>query len=329
MKYILAIETSCDDTSIAIMKDFHVLSVKTHSQIEEHVKFGGVIPELASRYHSKDILNLINLALADAGLTYQDLDTIAVTSTPGLVNTLQVGLQVAKTLSQALEIPLYEINHIEAHIWSPFIGHEWSPSKALIVVASGGHTQLIKMDKKYEYDILGTTRDDAIGEAYDKVAKILKLGYPGGPVIDKIFQETKAEEYLFKTPKLEKYDMSFSGLKSKVLQASKDKQIDTNLIASSFQYAAMNQLLDKIKLAIANDHKIKHIVVGGGVSANTYLRDELKKLEGVEVHVPKLIYTGDNAAMIGYLCYMKHKAKKLKPAKLDIDAKPRSDINGK
>ena len=203
------------------------------------------------------------------------------------------------------------------------------PNKALVVVASGGHTQIIKMDKRFEYDILGTTRDDAIGEAYDKVAKILKLGYPGGPVIDKIYQDLKVDEYLFKAPKLENYDMSFSGLKSKVLQASKDKQNEPKLIAASFQHAAMNQLLDKIKLAIENDPKVKHIIIGGGVSANTYLRDELKNLKDVEVHMPKLIYTGDNAAMIGYLCYMKHKAKKLKKAKLDIDARPRSDINGK
>ena len=329
MKTILAIETSCDDTSIAVVRGHNVLTLKTHSQIEEHKKFGGVIPELASRYHANDIHDLIEKAMNDTGLDFSDLDGIAVTTSPGLINTLQVGLQVAKTLSQELNIPFYSINHIEAHAFSPFIGKDILPKKAIVVIASGGHTQIFKMDTLFKYKLLGETKDDAIGEAFDKVAKILDLGYPGGPVIDKIHSSHPLSEYKFDTPNLKGYDMSYSGLKSKVLNEKKKTLRDDETLAAAFQGAAVDQLVNKIKLAIKDNPEIENIIVGGGVSANSYFRNELKKIENVNVHLPKSIYTGDNAAMIGYLCNIKLERKKIEPAKIDMDAKPRGGINGK
>jgi len=213
---ILAIETSCDDTSIAIVEDFNVIALKTNSQIEDHSKNGGVIPELASRLHSENIFNLINITLAEANKTIHDITQIAVTQGPGLVNALQVGVTVAKTLSATLKIPVYGINHIEAHIMSPFIGMKFKevPKAAVIAVASGGHTLIGKLNTR-GIEIVGSTKDDAIGEAYDKVSKILKLGYPGGPVIDELSNSFIGENDL-KAPvtDMKGFDFSYSGIKS-------------------------------------------------------------------------------------------------------------------
>ena len=218
MKYTLAIETSCDDTSISIHQDIDLISLKTFSQIKDHQKFGGVIPEVASRLHSKYIFLVLDEVIADAGITLQDIDRIAVTGGPGMVNTLQVGITIAKTLSMLLKVPLYDIDHIEAHAYSPFIGEsiETIPNKAIILIASGGHTELI-LKNKWDLKVLGSTKDDSIGEAYDKVAKTFGMNYPGGQALDEIASETNEFEVEAPVTKLKNYDFSYSGLKSFVI----------------------------------------------------------------------------------------------------------------
>ncbi len=322
-KYTLAIETSCDDTSISILQGIEVISLKTFSQIKEHEKFGGVIPEVASRLHSKYIFKIIESAIEDSGITLQDIDRIAVTGGPGLVNTLQVGIVVAKTLSVALDIPLYDVNHIEAHAYSPFIGEEQKriPKKAIVLIASGGHTELLLKDG-WNYTKLGATKDDSIGEAFDKVSKTLNLGYPGGAIIDNIVSTTKERSIACPVSNLDGYDFSYSGLKSSVLNKSKDKKNHPHGLVKGFQTAAIRQITNKVKKAM-DEFKINNIIVGGGVSANSLLRSELNKLENTDVFIPKLMYTGDNAAMIGYLAVIKINAKKMAPSSLSMDAEPR------
>lgn len=323
MKYILAIETSCDDTSISILEGIEVISLKTFSQIKDHAKFGGVIPEVASRLHSEMIFKIIEEAIEDSGITINDLDAIAVTGGPGLVNTLQVGITVAKSLSLSLKIPLYDINHIEAHAYSPFIGKEPStiPNRAIVLIASGGHTEILIKDK-WKYERIGTTRDDSIGEAYDKVSKTLGFGYPGGPVLDSIASKLKKDGVSCPVTNLDGYDLSYSGLKSNILLKSKEKSIDTHELVKGFQTAAVTQLVNKIKKAV-KEYNINEIIVGGGVSANSFLRSELEKIENTKVFLPKLKYTGDNAAMIGYLAAIKIEFNKIKPSTLKLDAEPK------
>ncbi len=322
-KYTLAIETSCDDTSISILEGIETISIKTFSQLKEHQEFGGVIPEVASRLHSKYIFKLIESAIIDSGITLNDIDRIAVTGGPGLVNTLQVGITVAKTLSLSLGIPIYDINHIEAHAYSPFIGMKSNkiPQKAIVLIASGGHSELLLKDG-WEYKLLGKTRDDSIGEAYDKVSKLLKLGYPGGAILDRIATTTSEEEIECPVSRLEGYDLSYSGLKSSIANKIKDKKISIEGLVKGFQNAAVKQLVLKVQKAI-EEFGVDSVIVGGGVSANSLLREELKKIQNTNIYLPKLMYTGDNAAMIGYLCAIKSEAGKLKESKLDFDAEPR------
>ncbi len=322
-KYTLAIETSCDDTSISILEGIEAISIKTFSQLKEHQKFGGVIPEVASRLHSKYIFKLIESAIIDSGITLNDIDRIAVTGGPGLVNTLQVGITVAKTLSLSLGIPIYDINHIEAHAYSPFIGVKANkiPEKAVVLIASGGHSEILLKDG-WKYKLLGKTRDDSIGEAYDKVSKLLKLGYPGGAILDGIASTTTSDEVECPVSRLEGYDLSYSGLKSSVANKIKNKGVNVEGLVKGFQKAAIKQLVLKVEKAL-EEYKLDSVIVGGGVSANSLLRSELKKIPDVNVYLPKLMYTGDNAAMIGYLCVIKSEANKLKESKLDFDAEPR------
>ncbi len=321
-KYTLAIETSCDDTSISILEGIEVISLKTFSQIKEHKKFGGVIPEVASRLHSKYIFNIIKEAVNDSGITLNEIDRIAVTGGPGLVNTLQVGITVAKTLSISLGIPLYDINHIEAHLYSPFIGLEYKriPEKAIVLIASGGHTELLIKDG-WKYERLGATKDDSIGEAYDKVAKTLNLGYPGGAIIDNIASTSQLEEIKCPVSNLSGYDFSYSGLKSHILNQSK-KKVNVEKLVKGFQNAAVAQIINKVKKAIV-EYEIKNVIVGGGVSANSLLRSELESMTNINTYVPKMKYTGDNAAMVGYLASIKIDTNNLKPSKLDMDAESR------
>lgn len=307
---LLAIETSCDETSIAIIEDIFIISEQTHSQIANHAKFGGVIPELASRLHSKTIFELINLTLRDANCKLTDLDGIAVTIGPGLINSLQVGLTVAKSLAYSLNLPLYQVNHLTAHAYSPFIGTAKNliPREALVVIASGGHS-LLALKKGKKFEIIGQTKDDAIGEVYDKVAKMLGLPYPGGPAIDEIAQKhfNDSKVVSLPRPKVREYDLSFSGLKSAVYNLINNRQIAKEQpsqiyqeeIATAFQKAAIDHFITKIKLAL-NDFNQTKIIIGGGVTINSYFQSELKQLPNVKVFFPKNIYTGDNAAMIAY-----------------------------
>ncbi|NOQ50252.1 MAG: tRNA (adenosine(37)-N6)-threonylcarbamoyltransferase complex transferase subunit TsaD [Mycoplasmataceae bacterium] len=328
-KIILAIETSCDDTSIAILDGEDVLSLKTHSQIEEHQKFGGVIPELASRLHSKTIFAIIELTLIDANMKLTDLEAIAFTIGPGLVNTLQIGAIVAKTLSSLLKIPVYGINHLESHIYSPFIGEKFSsiPKEAIFLLVSGGNT-IIGIKNGHDLSTIGETRDDAVGEAFDKVAKILGYSYPGGPIIDAIFQTNKKTSFRAPVSNLPEFDFSYSGLKSAILKVYQEENDWTKEdLARGFQIAAITQLLNKIKLAYKK-YNLSNIFVGGGVSANSLLRFKLEENEDYRVFVPKLNYSLDNAAMIGYLLQYKLAFNLIKPLdNLGVDVKPKLKLN--
>lgn len=322
-QYTLAIETSCDDTSISILDGVETISLKTFSQIKEHEKFGGVIPEVASRLHSKYIFKIISEAVEDTGITLNEINRIAVTGGPGLINTLQVGITVAKTLSISLGVPLYDINHIEAHAYSPFINQEIKriPEKAIVLIASGGHSEIL-VKNGWKYKRIGSTKDDSIGEAYDKVAKTLKLGYPGGAIIDNIASNYEDSPIPCPCPNLEGYDLSYSGLKTHILNKSKEKKVNVKALVKGFQISAVNQIVRKIRKAM-KEFDIDNVIVGGGVSANSLLRKELKAIPGVALHLPKMMYTGDNAAMIGYLSVVKAKAGELKEAKSNMDAEPR------
>lgn len=320
---ILAIETSCDDTSIAILDNNIVISSVIYSQIKEHKKFGGVIPEIASRIHSKKIFSLIEQALFDANININEIDKIAVTAGPGLIGTLQVGLIVAKTLSLILKIPFYTINHLEGHIYSPFIGEEerFIPSKAIFLIVSGGHTIIgIKNNLKFKY--LGETRDDAIGETYDKVAKMFNLPYPGGVYIDHLLEFQEFNNF-YDVPlvNLKNYDFSYSGLKTWMFNASKKEEMKRDKLLFSFQKQAMEQLILKIEKAI-KEFKINNLIIGGGVSANSYLKKEIKKRfkNELNIYFPKKIYSTDNAAMIGYTYYLKRN--NIKESLYNEDAKP-------
>lgn len=317
-KIIMAIETSCDDTSIAILRNDIVISQITHSQIENHNKFGGVIPELAARLHSKNIFNLITESLKDCSLNLKDLDAIIVTEGPGLINTLQVGFLVAKSLAYALNIKCYKANHLIGHAYSPFINESINkiPSKAVTLIVSGGHT-IIAIKKNNNFEIIGSTRDDAIGEVYDKVARMLGFEYPGGPIIDKIAFENNNRNFLnAPVTNLEGFDFSYSGLKSWVLNHKYENKEE---LLSSFQNVAIEQLIIKIKKAIEK-YNLKYLIIGGGVSANRYLRQNIKKFNQIYSYIPKKIYAIDNAAMIGNL-FFKSK-KNIKEVKLTDDVKP-------
>lgn len=306
---ILGIETSCDDTSVAVLADGNkILSNLISSQITIHEKFGGVVPEVASRKHLESINPLIDLALKESEVSFNEIDGIAVTYGPGLVGSLLVGVACAKALSFALEKPLLPVNHILAHIYANFLLPERPQLPLLALVVSGGHTSLVLMEEHLKPQLIGQTRDDAAGEAYDKTARALKLGYPGGPIIDRLAGEGNPDKINFPRANLGKgreFDFSFSGLKSSVLnhinQAKmKNEVINVEDLSASFQAAVVEVLIDKtIK---AKDHyNIKNVVLAGGVAANSTLR--LKMKESVEknqgnFYCPPLKLCTDNAAMV-------------------------------
>lgn len=325
-KYTLAIETSCDDTSISILEGIEVISLKTFSQIKNHAKFGGVIPEVASRLHSEFIFKIIKEAFEDSGISINQIDRIAVTGGPGLVNTLQVGVTVAKTLSFILKKPLYDIDHIEAHAYSAFIGKEKEqiPKEAIVLIVSGGHTEIL-IKKDWNLEIIGKTKDDSIGEAYDKISKVLGYGYPGGQILDEIASKTNEKEIKSPVSQLKGYDFSYSGLKSSISIKSNEKKINKEGLIKGFQNAAIEQIILKIKKAI-DEFKINEVIIGGGVSANSLLREELKNIKDAKIYLPKLKYTGDNAAMIGYLAAIKIESKNINPSDLNLDADPRRTL---
>ncbi len=296
----LGIETSCDETSIGIVGEKVFTNIIMSQEV--HSKFGGVVPELASREHLNNFLPLFEKALKESGKRMEEIDLISVTVGPGLAGSLIVGLSFAKSLSLIYEKPFIGVNHIEGHIFSLFLEDEVE-LPALILVVSGGHTELLIMEEFFRYRLLGRTRDDACGEAFDKVAKLMGLPYPGGPHIDRLasLSEKRIDFPVFRT---HGYDFSYSGLKTAVKYYIREKGLkDREAIASGFQFAAIEQLMDRITRA-ANEFNIETLGIVGGVSANSYLRRRAKETEGTlfkRVLLPPLKYCIDNGAMIALL----------------------------
>lgn len=314
---ILAIESSCDDTSIAIMHQRKVLANVTANQ-QIHAEYGGVVPEFASRAHQQNIVPIIDKALKLANVEISDLDAIAFTAGPGLLGSLLVGTSFAKSLSLALNKPLIEVNHMQAHILSHLIENEESKYPDfpfLCLTVSGGHSQIVKVNSPYDFELIGETLDDAAGEAFDKAGKIMGLDYPAGPLIDKLAQEGNADAFSFAKPKVSDYNYSFSGLKTSILyflqkQVALNPQfVEENLkdLAASIQKTIIEILLEKLTKA-AKDLQINDIAIAGGVSANSGLRKALearKESHNWQVFIPEVQYCTDNGGMIGIAAYYK------------------------
>jgi N6-L-threonylcarbamoyladenine synthase len=315
--FILAIESSCDDTAAAVLQNDKVLSNVVANQLI-HSQYGGVIPELASRAHQQNIVPVIDAALQKANIKKEQLSAIAFTQGPGLMGSLLVGSSFAKSLAMALKIPLIAVNHMQGHILAHFIDEEDfdKPSFPFIALTiSGGHTQIVKVNDYFDMEIIGQTTDDAVGEAFDKSAKILGLPYPGGPLIDKYAQLGNPKAFAFTKPRIQGLDFSFSGLKTQILYFVQKKVaedpnfIDENRndICASIQQIIIDIIMDKLKLTVA-ETGINSIAIGGGVSANSGIRNTLKNAEkslGWKTFIPKFEYTTDNAAMIGIVGYHK------------------------
>lgn len=317
---ILGIESSCDDTSAAVLRDTTLLSSVIASQAV-HEKYGGVIPELASRAHQQNIVPVVDTALKEAGITPDKIDAIAFTRGPGLLGSLLVGTSFAKGLAIAHNIPMVEVNHLHGHILSHFVDmpdrklpHPEFPFLCLLV--SGGHTQIVKVDSPFEMHIVGTTIDDAAGEALDKCAKVMGLPYPGGPVIDRLAKEGDPKAFRFAKPHVDGFDYSFSGLKTSFLYTLRDavaenpdfiRQNERDLCASLL-HTVVDILADKL-IRAAKEYGIKDIAIGGGVSANSVLRSRIAaegEKRGWRTFIPELKFTTDNAAMIAVAGYFKY-----------------------
>ena len=308
----LAIESSCDETSASILKNGRdVLSNIISTQIETHKKFGGVVPEVASRKHIENIDEVVQEALDTANMGFKDIDHIAVTYGPGMAGALLVGLSHAKALAYTLDIPLVGVNHIEGHVSANYIAHKDLKPPFITLIVSGGHTHLVEVKDYGVYEILGRTRDDASGEAFDKIARAMGLGYPGGPIIDKLAKLGNKHSIEFPRANMdEEYDFSFSGLKSAVLnylnaKKMKNEEIIVEDVAASFQEAVVEVLSTKaVKAAIDKNYKI--IALAGGVACNSALREKITKMakeHGIEVKYPPAVLCTDNAAMIGCAGY--------------------------
>ena len=331
--YILAIESSCDDTSASVICNTKVLSNVTANQ-EVHAKYGGVVPELASRAHQQNIVPVVQQALKQANITREKLSAIAFTKGPGLMGSLLVGTSFAKSLALALDIPLLAINHMQAHILAHFIEDSATkqPSFPFVCLTiSGGHTQIVKVKDYFNMEVLGETIDDAVGEAYDKSAKILGLTYPGGPLIDKYAQLGNPKAYSFTKPKVGDLEFSFSGLKTGILYfIQKQERINPNFIkenlndiCASIQYTIVEILMDKLKNTVKQTG-IKQIAIAGGVSANSEIRKRLilaEKHFGWTTFIPKFEYTTDNAAMIGISGYFKYMNKSFSDSSITAKAR--------
>lgn len=315
--YILAIESSCDDTSAAVLKNDHVLSNVIAGQAV-HSEYGGVVPELASRAHQQNIVPVVDAALKKAGVNKSELNAIAFTKGPGLMGSLLVGTSFAKSLAMGLNIPLIAVNHMQAHILAHFIdeeGYDKPNFPFLALTISGGHTQIVKVNSHFDMEVIGETSDDAIGEAFDKSAKILGLPYPGGPYIDKYAKLGNPKAFPFTKPKMPGLSFSFSGLKTAILyfveQNTKQNPhfIEENLndICASIQFTIMEIIMDKLKKAV-KETGINQVAIGGGVSANSGIRSMMQEAQGKygwKTYIPKFEYTTDNAAMIGIVGYYK------------------------
>ena len=309
---ILGVETSCDETAAAVVVDgIQILSSIVSSQAAVHHPYGGVVPELASRKHIKKIVPVVDEAMRSSGIDVRELDGIAVTRGPGLVGALLVGFCFAKSYAYALGIPYVGVNHLESHINSVFLGADPPPFPFVALLASGGHTGVYYVTSHTGFELIGQTRDDAAGEAFDKVAKMLGLGYPGGEVIDRLAKEGHSENIKFSRPFIDKstFDFSFSGLKTAVLRYiqknndSYQKQIPD--IVAGFQEAVVDVLSYKI-IRAALEKSCNHIALVGGVAANSRLRQKVRRdaeRDGMNVHIPSIVLCGDNAAMVGAMGY--------------------------
>ena len=338
MVTILAIESSCDDTSAAVLRDNALLSNVIASQ-KVHEQYGGVVPELASRAHQQNIIPVVDAAIREAGIKKDDIDAVAFTRGPGLMGSLMVGVSFAKSFAQALGKPLIEVNHLQAHVLSHFIVSsefgerraELSPNPEprtpnpelrtptfpfLCLLVSGGHTQILLLRDHFDMEVLGQTIDDAAGEAIDKAAKIMDLGYPGGPIIDRLAKEGHPDAYRFATPQIPGYDYSFSGIKTSFLYFLRDQlKVDPDFIenhkadlCASIQKTIVSFLLKKVERA-ALDHKVKQVAIAGGVSANSLLRSELQRIcdkHRWTAFIPPFKFCTDNAAMVGIAGYYKY-----------------------
>lgn len=331
MAYILAIESSCDDTSAAVLQDDLLLSNLIASQ-KVHEMYGGVVPELASRAHMQNIVPVVDSALKTAGIGKHQLDAIAFTRGPGLLGSLLVGVSFAKALSLSLHIPLVEVNHLEAHVLSHFLRtpqYHHAPSfPYLCLLVSGGHTQILRVDSPSAFTVLGGTIDDAAGECIDKAAKIMGLGYPGGPIIDRLAKEGDPSAFKIARPRIAGLDFSFSGLKTSFLYLVRDKlkenpdfiQQNLNDLCASVQTAVIDNLMEKLVLA-AKQTGIRQVAIGGGVSANSLLRSRMEQGQGKygwEAFVPPFSFTTDNAAMVGMAGFFKFQEKRF----CSLDAVP-------
>ena len=321
---ILGIESSCDDTSAAVLRGNTLLSNVIASQAV-HKEYGGVVPELASRAHEQNILPVVSEAIKRAGISANDLDAIAFTRGPGLLGSLLVGVNYAKGLAMSLGIPMVEVNHLHAHVMAHFIEekgeeHQSPEYPFLCLLVSGGNSQIILCHSPYKMEIVGQTIDDAAGEAFDKCAKVMGLGYPGGPIVNRLANEGNSHAFKFAKPNVPGYDYSFSGLKTSFLYTLRDEiKLNPNFVeenkedlCASLQYTVIEILMKKLRLA-AKELKIKHVAVAGGVSANTGLREAFvdhARRYGWSIYIPKFAYTTDNAAMVamsGHYNYLEGK----------------------
>ncbi len=333
--FILAIESSCDDTSAAILLGKRVLSNVVANQ-EIHHLYGGVVPELASREHQKNIVPVVSAALAQAGIAKEQLSAVAFTEGPGLLGSLLVGGSFAKTFALSLGIPLIAVDHMQGHILAHFIEDDSKTAPTfpfLNLTVSGGHTQIVLVKDPLNMKVVGKTIDDAAGEAFDKAAKIMNLGYPGGPIVDKLALTGNSSKYAYATPNVDGLDFSFSGIKTSFLyhlqkEMKKDSEFITdnlNDICASIQSHLVKYLLQKMEDAICT-YSINDIALSGGVSANSLLRSEFLKLaesKGIHGHIPKFEYCTDNAAMIGIAGYFKY----LKSDFADLSTSPKARLH--
>ena len=329
--FILAIESSCDETSVAVIKNgYEKVSCIVSTQIDTHKLYGGVVPEIASRKHVENITIVIEQALEESGLKMEDMDAIAITYGPGLIGSLLVGVEAAKTLAFIYDKPLIPVHHIAGHIYANNLEKAMTfPLMALVI--SGGHTELIYMSEDYSFERIGGTLDDAVGEAYDKVARVLKLEYPGGPKVDALAHQGE-DTYDLPLPLDDNsYNFSFSGIKSAVINLNHhEKQLKNKVrtedLACSFQNRVV-QILAKKTIRAMKEYNVNNLIIAGGVSANKGIRDEFKKLSlelGFNLIIPRLEYCTDNAAMIGAAGYYAYKLGR--KASLDLNAKANDEL---
>jgi N6-L-threonylcarbamoyladenine synthase len=326
---VLGIETSCDETGVAVVEDNRVRANVLASQTDLHARFGGVVPELAARQHMVSLNILLTQALSDAGLGLRDIEGVAVTTGPGLIGALLVGVASAKALASVLDVPLIGVNHLEGHVEAAFLERPDLTTPLMALIVSGGHTMITLVPERGRFEILGQTIDDAAGEAFDKIARYIGLGFPGGPEIDRLATQGNPDAYRFPRAKIndDDYDFSYSGLKTAVIRWIRERQdagdeIDAADLAASFQEAVVDVQVAKTMRA-AEEHAVKTVVIAGGVAANSRLRERMRaegELRGIEVVSPSLLLCTDNGAMIAAAGLRRLAAGERTP--LDVSASP-------